>query len=219
MTLQEAIRARHSVRAYTDQPIDADTRLHLAKMCFDLNRESGLRIQPIFDEPKAFSGPIARYGRFSGVNNYFAAVGPKDAPEAVGRCGEMLVLFAQQLGLNTCWVGLTLGKTSDAYEVSEGEKLHALIAVGYGVTQGASRRSKSVGDVSRAPEDAPKWFRAGVEAALLAPTAMNQQKFTFSLNGNRVAAKAGFGPFAKLDLGIVKCHFQIGAGEENFEWA
>ena len=65
----------------------------------------------------------------------------------------------------------------------------------------------------------PDWFRRGVEAALLAPTAVNQQNFTFSLEGeNRVRAKAGWGYFTKVDLGIVKLHFEIGAGKENFEW-
>ena len=65
----------------------------------------------------------------------------------------------------------------------------------------------------------PDWFRAGAEAALLAPTAMNQQKFLFVLDGNKVSAKAGFGFYTKIDLGIAKCHFEIGAGTDNFKWA
>lgn len=58
----------------------------------------------------------------------------------------------------------------------------------------------------------------GIEAALLAPTAMNQQKFMFSLNRGKVSVKAGRGFYTKLDLGIVKYHFAIGAGKDNFEW-
>ena len=61
--------------------------------------------------------------------------------------------------------------------------------------------------------------KKGVEAALLAPTAVNQQKFYLTLDGNKVKAKAGLGPCAKMDLGIVKYHFELGAGKENFEWA
>ena len=64
----------------------------------------------------------------------------------------------------------------------------------------------------------PDWFKSGVEAELLAPTAMNQQKFLFSFDGNRVSAKAGMGFYTKVDLGIVKYHFEVGAGTENFEW-
>lgn len=64
----------------------------------------------------------------------------------------------------------------------------------------------------------PSWFQKGVDAALLAPTAMNQQKFVISLEGNKVSIKAGIGFYTKLDLGIVKCHFEIGAGADNFQW-
>ena len=54
---------------------------------------------------------------------------------------------------------------------------------------------------------------------MLAPTAMNQQKFVFYLSGkNTVTARAGAGFYTKIDLGIVKYHFEIGAGHENFNW-
>ena len=68
----------------------------------------------------------------------------------------------------------------------------------------------------------PVWVRNGVRAALLAPTAVNQQKFAFILHdGNKVEAQKRFAIFANyapIDLGIAKCHFEIGAGKENFEW-
>lgn len=67
--------------------------------------------------------------------------------------------------------------------------------------------------------DMPDWFRNGVNAAFLAPAAVNQQKFTFTLDGNKVSTKAGIGFYTKVDLGIVKCHFEIGAGKDNFMWA
>ena len=53
---------------------------------------------------------------------------------------------------------------------------------------------------------------------MLAPTAMNQQKFTLTYANGRVSAKAGSGFYTKVDLGIVKYHFEIGAGRENFSW-
>jgi hypothetical protein len=56
----------------------------------------------------------------------------------------------------------------------------------------------------------------GVEAALLAPTAVNQQKFEFILHDdNRVEAIAKFSliGYAHLDLGIAKYHFEVGAGQ------
>ena len=73
-------------------------------------------------------------------------------------------------------------------------------------------------EVIQLDEPAPEWFQKGVEAALLAPTAMNQQKFLFRLDKNMVSVKAGFGLYTKIDMGIVKYHFEIGAGKENFQW-
>ena len=64
----------------------------------------------------------------------------------------------------------------------------------------------------------PEWFKQGVEAALLAPTATNQQKFMFCLDGETISAKAGMGVYFKIDLGIVKYHFEIGANQVCVQW-
>ena len=177
-------------------------------------------MQLIYDEPACFSSRLAHYGKFENANNYIALVGRK-APDLEERCGfygEELVLEAQALGLNTCWVALTHGKSRAA--VAEGEKEVIIVSLGYGRTQGSPRRSKAARDVSNLSDDSPEWFRRGVEAALLAPTAVNQQKFRFERDGDRVTAKAGrVGTQLKVDLGIVKCHFELGAGKENFTWA
>ena len=123
------------------------------------------------------------------------------------------------MGLNTCWVALTYSKIKTAFTVDQGEALCVVIALGYGKTQGVPHKSKPVEDVVKAEAPVPQWFRSGVEAALLAPTAMNQQKFVFSLQGNRVSVKPGLGFYSKVDLGIVKYHFELGAGTQEFEWA
>ena len=97
----------------------------------------------------------------------------------------------------------------------------AAIAIGYGANQGKSRKSKSMCDVSDGTEvslSVPEWYKHGVLAAMLAPTAMNRQSFYFERFGNVVSVEAGKGPFTKVDLGIVKCHFEIGAGKDNFQW-
>lgn len=187
------------------------------KLC---NREGELHIQLVTDEPKAFSGFMAHYGKFSGVTNYFAMIGKKtaDLDEKCGYYGERLVLKAQQLGLNTCWVAMTYTKIKSAFVIDPGEKLCIVIALGYGENQGVSHKSKPAGAVMKTEGSVPDWFKKGTKAALLAPTAMNQQKFLLSLNGDKVSAKAGVGFYAKIDLGIVKYHFEVGAGKGNFEW-
>ena len=240
MTIQEAIEARHSVRAYTGQPLAADVVEVLEEKIRELNEKGHLHMQLIRNETKAFQGKLAKYGKFRGVNDYIVMAGQKadDLDERIGYYGEQLVLLAQTLGLNTCWVGLSYSKVPGTYVLDAGEVIEAYISIGYGETQGVSHKIKRVEQVSRsavrtlgssknASDITPLWFRKGVEAALLAPTAVNQQKFFFEYiparDGKpvRVLAKRNFSliGFTQMDLGIAKCHFEIGAGKENFEWA
>ncbi|MBR1457691.1 MAG: nitroreductase [Oscillospiraceae bacterium] len=220
MEIMEVIRSRHSVRQYLDKPIPQEIRGQLDACAAALNREGGLNMQILYDEPACFSSRMAHYGRFEQAANYIAMVGKKSEglEERCGFYGERLVLKAQELGLNTCWVALTHGKSKAVVGADEKEVI--IIALGYGKTQGAPHRGKSAADVSNVAEDSPDWFKNGVEAALLAPTAVNQQKFRLERNGDRVTAKAALlGTNLKVDLGIVKCHFELGAGKENFSWA
>ena len=227
MTLTEAIHSRHSVRRYKDTPLPADVIETLLQKISEVNAEGGLHIQLVTDEPKAFKSML-NYGTFSGVNNYFVVAGKKadDLDERAGYYGEQLVLLAQQLGLNTCWAGLTYQKVEGTYDLDEGEKIVCYIALGYGETQGTERKHKSIREISNASDLTPKWFNKGVEAAQLAPTAVNQQKFFIEYvgikegNRHKVRAKATFSVmgYTQLDLGIVRQHFEIGAGKDNFEW-
>ena len=227
MTIQEAIEARHSVRAYKDQPLSVEIVKVLEEQIAVLNREGKLHMQLILNEPKAFQGTMAKYGKFRNANNYLVMAGKKadDLDERIGYYGEHLVLLAQTLGLNTCWVGLSYSKVSGTYVLDEGEKIACYIAIGYGVTQGVGHKIKTVEQVSNASDNIPSWFKRGVEAALLAPTAVNQQKFSFEYVGikdncHQVRAKKGFSMigYTQIDLGIAKYHFEIGAGKACFEW-
>lgn len=224
MDINEAIKLRHSVRAYTAQPLSDEEKSILQSCIADCNAKGHLHLQLVCNEPKAFKCFLARYGKFSGVANYIAMVGPKGdgLDERVGYYGERLVLLAQTLGLNTCWVGLSYKKVAGAYTVAGGEKLVCLVALGHGATQGVQHRSKEAAQVSRnlGAGALPEWFGRGVESALLAPTALNQQKFSFALlpDGRTVRAEAGRGFYTKVDLGIAKYHFEAGAGVGNFGW-
>lgn len=220
MNLTEAIRARHSVRQYTGEALREEHIAALQEEISACNRSSGLHIQLITNEPKAFTGFLSHYGWLRGVTDYIALVGKDNdrLNELCGYYGEHLVLKAQQLGLNTCWVGGTYKKSRVVFQVEPGENLCLVIAVGYGENQGKARKSKNFAQVAETEENCPEWFRKGVEAALLAPTAINQQKFRLILRDGKVEAKTRPGPFAKVDLGIVKYHFEVGAGKENFEW-
>lgn len=220
MDLLKAMRERHAVRSYTDRPITGAVLASLQKLIDQANADSGLHIQLVRDEPQAFDSRMAHYGSFKGVRNYIALIGKDDKylEEACGYYGERIVIGAQMLGLNTCWVALTFRKIPDAYTEAKGEKLLMVIAVGYGETQGKPHRSKDYSAVTKHADSAPVWFKSGVEGALLAPTALNQQKFVLDPVGDKVRAKAKHGPYSKVDLGIVKYHFELASGKGHDIW-
>ena len=223
MELIDAIKARHSVRKYTGKAIDPEAVSVLREAVSRINSGTGLNFQLVLDEPKAFSAGLLTYGRFAGVRDYFVLAGPegKEVEEQVGYYGEELVLLAQTLGLNTCWVGLTYKKVPGAFTLREGDVVHCVISLGYGISPGVQHPLKPATDFYECEGEAPAWFKAGIDAALLAPTAINQQKFKFTLRpGNVVSAVAlrSMAGYTSIDLGIVKYHFEIGAGKENFSW-
>ena len=217
MDTVKMIRERHSVRSYLNRPVSEGTAALLRGEIERVNAESGLHIQFMPDADGVFDRLFARFLGWKYVPSYLALVGP-DTPELEEKCGwygEHLVLYLQSLGLNTCWVGMFRASAVKA-EVAPGEKLVITIAVGYGENQGKARKSKSAADVTDVAE-MPDWFREGIECALLAPTAVNQQKFTFTLNGDTVTSKPGVGFYTDMDLGIAQYHFDIGSGRLN-DW-
>ena len=219
MSMLEIIKQRHSVRRFTDKPLDSDTVRVLQKEIETCNKESGLHIQLITNEPEAFQAEKPSYGQFKGCKNYLMIIGSKGKDTEAGYYGERSVLKAQELGINSCWVALTYKKNKAKGVVGSGEKLYLVIALGYGETSGVVHKSKSITDVSDYKTGDPDWYKSGIEAALLAPTAVNQQKFRFERNGEKVRLKvAGMGFYTKIDLGIVRYHFEIGSGKYSEVW-
>lgn len=223
MTELEALRERHSVRKYQDRPLDEADVMAINEALGRLNKEGDLHMQLVVNERKAFKGFLS-YGSFSNVSNYVMVVGKKsDSLEyRAGYYGEKFVLFAQMRGLNTCMVGLTYKKVDGAFTVGDDEKVVLCIAIGYGeADEFRAHKIKRPDQVSNVNAESPEWFKAGVDAALLAPTAVNQQKFYFEYIPERkvrpVKGTSLVG-YTKIDLGIAMYNFEVGAGKENFEW-
>lgn len=211
MDILEIMRNRHSVRQYKNQVIEESKRQELNSYIKKVNDESKLSIQIFYDEPKCFDSFMAHYGKFVNVKNYIAIVGNKNEQEKAGYYGEKIVLKCQEMGLNTCWVAMTHGKSQA--KIKKGQKLLIIISLGYGDTQGVAHKSKSIEELCSADEDI-SWFKTGMEAVSLAPTAMNQQKFLFELKNGIVTAKSLGGFYSKIDLGIAKYHFEAVTGHE-----
>lgn len=220
MDIFEAMECRHAVRRYIDKPIENEKVDCLNALIDECNKEGNLNLKLCVNEREGFSGYMARYGSFSGVKNYIIVQGKQDDTfsERAGYYAQKVVLQAQILGLNSCWAALTYNKSIVKREKQVGNKVIAVIALGYGEYDGIKHTSKSVFEVSDA-QNPPEWYEKGLKYALLAPTALNQQKFKFRLyDNNAVECLAQVGFYTKLDSGIVKCQFELGAGKENFIW-
>lgn len=216
MTLQEAVLQRHSVRKYLDTPIDEKVASELKIIIDRANAESGLSIQLVLNEPEAFGTLINRLGFLKGVRNYIALVGKQESTlsEKAGYYGEKIVLEAQRMGLNSCWVAGTYSREKTVCEIKEGESLVCVIALGYGENQGKPHNGKPVEKLYRCEGEPPEWFLEGVRCASLAPTAINQQKFLFEYSGGKASVKSLGGFYSDIDLGIVKYHFEVGSGRK-----
>ncbi len=218
MEPMELMRARHSVRKFTAQKIEPEKVELLQAEIQAINDESGLFFTVVTDNEAVFKANRPSYGSFSGCRNFLLLFGEKKADEQIGYYGERLVLFAQSLGLNTCWCALTFEKKAIPVPPPAGMKLFIVVALGYGETKGVPHKNKPLQKLAKFTDQTPAWFRRGMEAAMLAPTAVNQQRFFLEQVGERgVCAKALLGPCSKIDLGIVKYHFELGAGKENFD--
>ena len=221
MDIKEAIKERHSVRQFKDLPVKSEDKETLAALIKECNAESGLNIQLVTDDPECFDTFLAHYGKFKNAKNYIAMIGKKSIDKLDQKCGyygQKIVLEAQTLGLNTCWVAGTYGKGKCKADKNAGEKIVCVIALGYGETNGVPHKSKPLNKLCKVSEadlaDTPAWFKEGLEAAILAPTALNQQKFIVSLEGDEAVITTKRGPMTQLDLGIVKYNFEAASGHK-----
>ena len=223
MTNLEAILSRHSVRQYKDDPIPEDIAAKLQQEIDDINAEGNMKFQMVLNDSEAFDSKLAHYGSFSNVKNYIGIIAKKakNLDEKVGYYVARLVIFAQTLGLNTCICAMSFSRKASKVVVEKEDKYLLGIALGYGVTQGVQHKCKPLESLCAVEEgEMPEWFKNGMKAAMAAPTAINQQKYKITLKSDGTCKiEAKFGPCSKIDLGIVKYHFEVGAEPQKVVWA
>lgn len=220
MTIKEAVSQRHMVRKYTDKPIPADLVGLLNVRIAENNAAHGLCLKLITNNSDGIGG-MAKILLTRSVYNYIILAGKDcaDLDEKLGYCGADMILYAQTLGLNSWWVGGMFNEKGARKHLEVADvRINGVIAIGYGQSQGVPHKSKTAAEISEYSGEPPQWFINGVDALLYAPTAMNKQPYVVKGNGNKVTITAGEGHFSGIDLGIGKYHFEVGAGNENFEW-
>jgi len=218
MDFKEAMQKRHMVRKYTDKPLSDEIIAKINERIELNNKTYNLNMKLMINNSKGVSS-IMKLIMARGVNNFIILAGDVSGnlDERLGYSGADIMLYAQTLGLNTWWVGGTFNRSVRRYV--DNKKVTGIIAIGYGQTQGVPHKSKNVEDVSKYEGTIiPPWFISGVDGALLAPTALNKQNFMLIGNGNRVKIECSNGIFTGSNVGLIKYHFELGAGKGNFEW-
>ena len=218
MDVKLAMRQRHTVRKFTSEPLSPELISQLNDRVRANNERFGLAISLKVGDESALPGALKLFFA-KGVRNYFVLAG-SDRPgldEDLGYASADLMLFAQTLGLNTWWIGGTFSR-KNVEQAVPGKKVIGIVAVGFGATSGVAHKSKTASEVSSFEGPAPQWFADGVQAALLAPTALNKQRFRIVGDGSKVSISENGGAFSGADIGIVKYHFELGAGN-TFDWA
>ena len=214
----EAAKQRHTVRQYTTEPISQEHVDALQSAIAGINAEGNLNAVLMLNEPKAFATIPLKVIGFSNASNYIAMIGPEDATlnERIGYYGERLVLLAQSLGLRTCWAMMCSKKYAKDH-VKEGQRFVIGISVGYGANDGKQHKDRPKEEVGYSP-DAPEWFNRGIECVMLAPSGVNKQPISFAYEGDEVTAVYKPTNLTRVDCGIARYHFELGAGKENFRW-
>ena len=218
MNLKEAMQKRHMVRKYINKPISDELINKINERISMNNKKFNLSMKLMVNNNKGVSS-IMKLIMAKGVNNFIILAGDNSSnlDERLGYSGADIMLFAQTLGLNTWWVGGTFNRSVSQYV--DNKKVTGIIAIGYGESQGKPHKSKMVEDVSKYNGTViPSWFISGVDGALLAPTALNKQDFMIIGNKNKVKIECDNGIFTGSNVGLIKYHFELGAGKENFEW-
>lgn len=220
MDILKAIETRHSVREFLDKPLTVEVQEKLNKYLEEINQQAQTHFQLVTQAGHVFENHYKPNGHFEHAENFIALISEnhENLEETIGYYGQKVVLFAQSLGLNTCWIASTFTDDPTLYQLNEGESLIMVIAVGYGSNPGNPHKNKSIEELYEASGELPDWFKQGLEAVLQAPTARNQQQFRLVLQEDGVKLVDLGGRWSKVDLGIVKLHFELGSKGYPFKW-
>lgn len=236
----DAIKIRKSRRRFTGEPIHSETLEQMEESLLHMNSGSeGVRGVIVTTQPdKVFKGIIGSYGKIKNPPAYIAFIGNmKDGlvQEKLGYFGESVILEATSKGLATCWIGGFFDEKVVKQQISlkDDEKVLAVTPIGYSPEAFESEEklmSLSVSSHKRKPltdlvqglaeTEWPSWIRSGLEAARLAPSAVNRQPWRFRVEADEVTVKIDhnflpFGISKRLDCGIAMLHFELGAFHEG----
>jgi hypothetical protein len=225
-----AIFFRHSQRKYSGEIPEKNKADRLETVCNNFQPFSGARAVLVRDpSDDVFRGVIGSYLKVTGAPYYVAFIGSmkeRTVQEVTGYLGEGIILEATALGFNTCWVGGFFRRDAVARQTNlqENERVLAISPIGYSrdktdrvrVSAKKHQRKDLTRLVKSSYVEKNTWSKAAVEAARLAPSAVNRQPWRFEIEENAItiktdSAKLEFGVSRRLDCGIAMIHIELGA--------
>jgi hypothetical protein len=232
----DAILKRRSIRQYAARPVEAAGLEAMSRVCAEFRPFPSARAVLVADPTEdIFRGIPGGYGKVNGAPALVAFIGSMQSPdvqEALGYTGEGVILEATALGLATCWVGgfFSPKRAAAIAKVAPNERVLAVTPIGY-PKEGSSLQEKAMSRFGRNWQrrplsdlvtglnetNRPGWMKAALEAARLAPSAMNRQPWRFQVDENSITVSADsvMNPTMvvskRLDCGIAMLHIEIGA--------
>lgn len=227
-----AVPVRRSRRTFDGSPVPEADLDALDALCRGFRPYGDARAVLVRAAPEAlFKGIIGSYGKVAGASSALVFLGtPAEDGTAqhVGYTGEAIVLEATARELDTCWIGGSLDRALAAQiaHLMPGERVFAISPVGRAVAEapssekliygwGKPKKRRDLQEIAPGSSSWPTWASAGVEAARVAPSAMNRQPWRFRMEaGSVIVSCAGTKtPIVglSLDCGIAMMHFELAA--------
>jgi len=234
-----AIPYRRSRRNYDSTDFEPDLLSHMQEFCRDFRPFPQARAELITQSPdKIFRGVIGHYGKIKGAPALIAFIGDMDDPyiqEKVGYLGESIILEATAMDLATCWVGgfFRPRVAASIIGTGENERVLAVTPIGYAIKDvsleerimtgfGRNHRRKRLAELVTGLDqvERPQWMNSALEAATLAPSAINRQPWRFYVEPDSITVSVGslkylskleYGISKRLDCGIAMLHIEVAA--------
>lgn len=231
----QSIKTRRSRRLFESRQVHPADGKRLKELCNDFRPYPDTRAELIMNAPEeVFKGAVGHYGKIKGAVAFIAFLGDMESPyvnERVGYLGEGVILEATSLGLDTCWVGgfFKPDVAAKLAGIHRGERVLAVTPVGYAKRDisleekimtgfGRTHRRKQLAELVSGMKEVnrPLWIVKALEAARLAPSAVNRQPWRFEVTENSIAIsvdneKDSYGISKRLDCGIAMLHLELGA--------
>ncbi|MDO7789092.1 nitroreductase family protein [Desulforamulus aquiferis] len=229
-----SISQRNSRRNFKEQALDESAVEKLVGLCQDFKFPEARAELVLRSSSDIYKGAMGSYGKIKGAPAYMAFIANTSFPhhlERLGYLGEGLILEATNLGLSTCWVGgfFRPETVANALSIGPNERVMAVTPVGYTkknysleerLMSGMAKSKKRLPIaelVSGLPQDEwPRWVKLAVEAARLAPSAVNRQPWRFHIGNQQIIVMLDsivetYNIPKRLDCGIAMLHIELGA--------